>query len=108
MEFVKLSFVDESLASICNSKLLITAQWGDRGLSVVGRRLSELTAVDGANVRDLPATIVTLDDGDFTSMSYDDGEVIIVGIPTEGEVLTKDMTRADGFIIHSVTVKDAT
>jgi len=108
VEFVKLSFADEQLASTCNSKLLIKTRWGERGLTAVGRRLSELAAVDGADVRHLPATTVTLDDGRLTTFNFDDGDVIIVGVPIEGEVLTKDMTRADGFIIHSVTVRDAT
>ena len=107
VEAVDLSFADDQLKALCSSKRLITARWGTRGMASVGRRLTELCAVDGSDVEHLPATAVEIDNDGTVRIAFDDGELTLVGVALAGQEPTKDMTNADELIIHRLELREA-
>lgn len=103
---VEISFADALLAADCNSKRRSMARWGAQGFEVVGRRLGELAAVDGADVEDLPATVVEQGEDGAVIVIFDRGRLTVNAMPINGRGPTNDIKSANGLRIVSLILGD--
>lgn len=99
-----LTFVDASLATICNSERRLVAQWGRDGFDRIGRRLGELAAVDGTDLEHLPSIDISNNPDGSVTLSFDRGDLMIHGVPTRRAEPIADIGRADGLEIMAIEV----
>jgi hypothetical protein len=99
---VDLSFADAQLAALCNSKKQITSRWGPHGFAAVSRRLTELCAVDCADVVNLPMATITPNGEGIVTIEFDRGGVTISAVPLDREEPTNDITKANELRIMTV------
>ena len=103
---MEISFADALLAADCNSKRRSAARWGADGFDLVGRRLGELAAVDGADVEQLPATVIEQGDDGAVTVIFDRGRLTVNAVPINGRGPTNDIKSANGLRIVSLILSD--
>lgn len=103
---MEISFADDQMAALCNSKRQLTTRWGDEGFLLVGRHLEELASVDGADVVDLPAAALEPGVDATVSIVFDRRRLTITARPMKGSETTDELDNADGIRIVSLVVGD--
>jgi hypothetical protein len=78
---VELSFDEEDVAAVCNSRRRMVERWGQDGYDAVSQRLHELVAVRDLDdvVGLLPGAAVHRGSNGFVEINFDDGLVVIGG-----------------------------
>ena len=64
----------------------------------------KLAAVDGADVPDLPMTVVKDADAGVVTIEFDRGGLMIDAVPLIGKEPAGDITQADGLYVVSLVI----
>jgi hypothetical protein len=104
---VELSFDEEDVAAVCNSRRTMVERWDQDGYDAVSQRLHELVAVRDLDdvAGQLPGAAVHRGSNGFVEIVFDDGLVVIGGncVPMPASTI-KGAPPMNGFRISTINM----